>query len=345
MAIIAPDVAIDLGTANTRIYVRHKGIVLDAPTLMAFKGGKKRTPVAIGEDARLLLGRTKGDLTTVQPLKNGLIDDYDTAEYLLEYLMRKAIGSSRLVRPRGFITVPSNLSAVDRKVITGAATSAGIRKGALHLIEKPFAAALGTGLPVFDPIGSMVVDIGGGTTEAAVISLGGIVISRSIPVGGDAMNEAIINYCNREHNIQIGPAVAEKIKLDLGSALPSGDKRSVFVRSGDSLSRLSYQNVEITTDAVYEALKEPCQQILAAAQYVLERTPPELAGDVMRSGIHLTGGGALLYGMERFFATELDMPVLLAKEPLACSVLGIGHLSENIDLLQSMITSQSVRIG
>jgi rod shape-determining protein MreB len=139
--------------------------------------------------------------------------------------------------------------------------------------------------------------------------------------------------------------VAEKIKLDLGSALPSGDKRSVFVRSGDSLSRLSYQNVEITTDAVYEALKEPCQQILAAAQYVLERTPPELAGDVMRSGIHLTGGGALLYGMERFFATELDMPVLLAKEPLACSVLGIGHLSENIDLLQSMITSQSVRIG
>ena len=335
MAIIAPDIAIDLGTSNTRVYVKNKGIVLNEPTLMVVQGGKKKTVKAFGDDARLMLGRTMGDVSAVRPMEGGVIRDYDMAEYMLEFFIRKSIGSSRLVRPRGWITIPSSVTAVERKVVREAAEAAGIRRGALHLIDKPFAAALGTGLPVFEPKGSMVVDIGGGTTEAAVISLGGIVISKSIRSGGIKMDEAIINYIKREFNMLIGDRTAEDVKFDLGAALQMNDTRRAFVRGRDLVTNLP-QTVEINSNMVYEALRDPCQEILAAIQFVLERTPPELAGDVMRSGIHLTGGGSLLCGMDRFIATELDMPVLLAKEPMECAVTGIGHLSENIDWLQRM---------
>ncbi len=337
MAIIAPDIAIDLGTSNTQVYVKKKGIVLDEPTLMVVQDGKKRTVKAFGDDARLMLGRTMGDVSAVQPLKDGVIRDYDMAEYMLEFFIRKSIGSSRLVRPRGWITIPSSVSAVERKVVREAAENAGIRRGALHMIEKPFAAALGSGLPVFEPKGSMVVDIGGGTTEAAVISLGGIVISKSIRTGGVKMDEAIIEYIKREFNMLIGDRTAEDVKFDLGAALQINDTRRAFVRGRDLVTNLP-QTVEINSNMVYEALKKPCQDILSAIQYVLERTPPELAGDIMRSGIHLTGGGALLCGMDRLIATELDMPVLLAKEPMECAIMGIGHLSENSDWLQRMTT-------
>lgn len=335
MAIIAPDIAIDLGTSNTRVYVKNKGIVLNEPTLMVVQGGKKKTVKAFGDDARLMLGRTMGDVSAVRPMEGGVIRDYDMAEYMLEFFIRKSIGSSRLVRPRGWITIPSSVTAVERKVVREAAEAAGIRRGALHLIDKPFAAALGTGLPVFEPKGSMVVDIGGGTTEAAVISLGGIVISKSIRSGGIKMDEAIIDYIKREFNMLIGDRTAEDVKFDLGAALQMNDTRRAFVRGRDLVTNLP-QTVEINSNMVYEALRDPCQEILAAIQFVLERTPPELAGDVMRSGIHLTGGGSLLCGMDRFIATELDMPVLLAKEPMECAVTGIGHLSENIDWLQRM---------
>ena len=335
MAIIAPDIAIDLGTSNTRVYVKNKGIVLNEPTLMVVQDGKKKTVKAFGDDARLMLGRTMGDVSAVRPMEGGVIRDYDMAEYMLEFFIRKSIGSSRLVRPRGWITIPSSVTAVERKVVREAAEAAGIRRGALHLIDKPFAAALGTGLPVFEPKGSMVVDIGGGTTEAAVISLGGIVISKSIRSGGIKMDEAIIDYIKREFNMLIGDRTAEDVKFDLGAALQMNDTRRAFVRGRDLVTNLP-QTVEINSNMVYEALRDPCQEILAAIQFVLERTPPELAGDVMRSGIHLTGGGSLLCGMDRFIATELDMPVLLAKEPMECAVTGIGHLSENIDWLQRM---------
>ncbi|MBQ9300258.1 MAG: rod shape-determining protein [Clostridia bacterium] len=335
MAIIAPDIAIDLGTSNTQVYVKNKGIVLNEPTLMVVQDGKKKTVKAFGDDARLMLGRTMGDVSAVRPLKGGVIRDYDMAEYMLEFFIRKSIGSSRLIRPRGWITIPSSVSAVERKVVREAAEAAGIRRGALHLIDKPFAAALGTGLPVFEPKGSMVVDIGGGTTETAVISLGGIVVAKSIRTGGIKMDEAIIEYIKREFNMLIGDRTAEDVKFDLGAALQMNDTRRAFVRGRDLVTNLP-QTVEINSNMVYEALKEPCQEILAAIQFVLERTPPELAGDVMRGGIHLTGGGSLLCGMDRFIATELDMPVLLAKEPLECAVTGIGHLSENIDWLQRM---------
>lgn len=338
MAIIAPDIAIDLGTSNTEVYVKNKGVVLNEPTLMVVQEGKKKSVKAFGDDARMMLGRTTGDLTAVRPLQDGVIRDYDMTEYMLEFFIRKAIGTSRLVRPRGWITIPSRVTAVERKAVREAAESAGIRRGALHLIEKPFAAALGSGLPVFEPKGSMVVDIGGGTTEVAVISLGGIVISRSIRTGGVKMDEAIIDFAKREKNLMIGDRTAEDVKFDLGSALKPNDSRRAFVRGRDLVTNLP-RTEEINSAMIYTALRAPCQEILYAIQYVLERTPPELAGDIMRSGIHLTGGGSLLSGMDRFIATELDMPVLLAKEPMECAVLGIGHLSENIDWLQRMIAS------
>ena len=344
MAIIAPDIAIDLGTSNTQVYVKNKGVVLNEPTLMVVQEGKKKSVKAFGEDARLMLGRTMGEFSAVRPLEQGVIRDYDMTEYMLEFFIRKSIGTSRLVRPRGWITIPSRVTAVERKAVREAAENAGIRRGALHLIEKPFAAALGSGLPVFEPKGSMVVDIGGGTTEVAVISLGGIVISQSIRTGGLKMDAAIIEYIKREFNMLIGDRTAEDVKFDLGAAIQMNDSRRAFVRGSDLVTNLP-QTVEINSNMIYEALKEPCQEILAAIQLVLERTPPELAGDVMRSGIHLTGGGSLLCGMARFIATELDMPVLLAKEPMECAILGIGHLSENIDWLQRMTTSLVQREG
>ena len=341
MAIIAPDISIDLGTSNTQVYVKNKGIVLDEPTLLVVQEGKKKQVKYFGEDARLRLGRTIGELTAVRPLEGGVIRDYEMTKKYLESIIHKSIGSSRLVKPRGWITVPSHISAVERKAISEAAVDAGIRRGALHLIEKPFAAALGSGLPVFEPKGSMVVDIGGGTSEAAVISLGGIVISRSIRIGGISMDNAIINYIKAKYNILIGERTAENVKYDQGTALPINDSRKAYVRGRDLVTNLP-QTVEIDSGMVYEALKQPCKEILETIQFVLERTPPELAGDIMRSGIHLTGGGSLLCGMDRYIATELDMPVLLAKEPTECSVLGIGHLSENNDWFQRMITTYAV---
>ena len=335
MAIIAPDIGIDLGTSNTMLYVKNKGIIIDEPTLVVVSGNKRKTVKAFGEDARVMLGRTSGEEMAIHPLEDGVVKDFNMTRYMLEYFIRKAIGSSRIIRPRGLITIPCRCKELERRAVREAADSAGIRKGALYLIDKPFAAALGSGLPVFEPRGSMVVDIGGGTTDVAVISLGGVVVSRSVRVGGRKMDAAIINYIKRKFNIEISERTAEELKIDLGAALPSGDSRRAYVRGLDAVTNLP-QTTEINAAMIYEALQAPCHAILSAIQYVLERTPPELAGDVMRSGIHLTGGGSLLSGLDRFIASELDMPVLLAKEPLDCAAMGVGHLAENIDLLQRM---------
>jgi rod shape-determining protein MreB and related proteins len=342
MAIIAPDIGIDLGTSNTLVHVRKKGIVISEPTLLVVDGGKKHTIRALGEDARMLIGRTTGDAVTIRPLKDGTVKDFEMTESILRFFIRKAIGASRLIKPRALITVPSRITDLERKAIREAAISAGVRRNALSLVDKPFAAAIGSGLPAFEPKGSMVVDIGGGTTEAAVISLGGIVISHSIHVGGIKMDEAISNYFMREFNMLIGDHTAEEVKIDLGAALPLSDERRATVRGRDMVTNLP-QTVEITSSRVYDALKGPCQSILTAIQFVLERTPPELAGDVMRSGIHLTGGGSLLFGIDQFIATELDMPVLLAKEPMSCAAMGIGYLTDNMELLPRMGKSSYLR--
>ena len=333
MAFFAPDIGIDLGTSNTVVYVRGRGIAISEPTMVVVDSGNKRSVRAVGDDAKFLLGRTSDALTVVRPIRGGSIADFDMTEMVLRYFMRKAIGVSHVVKPKVVVSIPAGLPAVARKAVSEAAEIAGAKT--VYLIEKPFAAAIGSGLPVYEPVGSMVVDIGGGTTDVAVVSLGGLVVAQSVQVGGVKMDEAIINYIKREFNMLIGDRTAEDVKLDLASAMPLSEGRQVRIRGRDLLSPQA-MDIEFTSAQAHEAIKEPCRAILAAIKWVLERTPPELAADIMRSGIHLTGGGAQLFAMDQFIATELGIPVLIAKEPEDCTVMGLGYLVENMQLLASI---------
>ena len=342
MAVIAPDLGIDLGTSNTLVYVRRKGIVINEPTLLIVSGSARRTIKSIGQDAKVLVGRTTGGDVAVRPLQDGTIKEYDMTESILRYFIRKAIGVSHLVRPRAFITVPCRISAVEKRVVREAALAAGIRRNAIHLIEKPFASAFGSGLPVFQPEGSMVVDIGGGTTEVAIISIGGIVASKSIMTGGIKMDEAVINYIKHNFNMLIGDRMAEDIKTDWGSALPMKEDRRVMIRGRDLITGLP-QTAEMSASKIYEALHAPCRQILQAIRDVLDKAPPELAGDILRKGIYLMGGGSLLYGIDRYLANELGLPVLLAKDAMLCAAAGVGNLAENANLLHRIGRSTFMR--
>ena len=333
MAFFAPEIGIDLGTSNTVVYVRGRGIVISEPTMVVIDSGNKRNVRAVGDEAKFLMGRTSEALTVVKPIKNGSIADFDLTEMLLRYFIRKAIGVSHVVKPKVVVSVPANLPAVARKAVSEAAEIAGAKT--VYLIEKPFAAAIGSGLPVYEPVGSMVVDIGGGTTDVAIVSLGGIVVAQSVQVGGTKMDEAIINYIKREFNMLIGDRTAEDVKIDLATAMPLVEGRQVRIRGRDLLSPQA-MDIELTYAQAYEALREPCRAILAAIKWVLERTPPELAADIMRGGIHLTGGGAQLFAMDQYIATELGIPVLIAKEPEDCTVMGLGYLVENIQLLNAI---------
>ena len=319
MGFVAHDLGVDLGTSNTLVYVRHKGIVINEPTIVVVDSTNERKVRAVGDDAKIMLGRTTDGVMAVRPMREGVITDFDMTGILIQFFMRKAIGSSYLLRPRLFLSYPCSISAIERRAVGEAAKYAGARK--VFLVEKPFAAALGCGLPVFEPNGCMVV--------------GGVVISHSIRVGGVKMDEAIINYIKREFNIMIGDRTAEEVKLDLGSALPLHGERRARIRGRDMVTNLP-QTTEITSTQIYEAIQEPCQAILRAIKWVLERTPPELAADVMHHGIYLTGGGSLLYGMEQMIASELGIPVLLSKEPTDCAALGLGNIIENYDLLQHL---------
>ncbi len=342
MAVIAPDLGIDLGTSNTLVYVRRKGIVINEPTLLIVSGSARRTIKSIGQDARVLVGRTTGGDVAVRPLQDGTIKEYEMAESILRYFIRKAIGVSHLVRPRAFITVPCRISAVEKRVVREAALAAGIRRNAIHLIEKPFAGAFGSGLPVFQPEGSMVVDIGGGTTEVAIISIGGIVASKSIMTGGIRMDEAVINYIKHNFNMLIGDRMAEDIKMDWGSAVPVKEDRRVMIRGRDMITGLP-QTAEVSVSKIYEALHAPCRQILQAIRDVLDKAPPELAGDILRKGIYLMGGGSQLYGIDRYLASELGLPVLLAKDAMLCAAVGVGNLAENANLLHRIGRSTFMR--
>ena len=333
MAFFAPDIGIALGTSNTVVYVRGRGIVISEPTMVVVDSGNKRSVRAVGDDAKFLLGRTSDALTVVRPIRGGSIADFDMTEMVLRYFMRKAIGVSHVVKPKVVVSIPAGLPAVARKAVSEAAEIAGAKT--VYLIEKSFAAAIGSGLPVYEPVGSMVVDIGGGTTDVAVVSLGGLVVAQSVQVGGVKMDEAIINYIKREFNMLIGDRTAEDVKLDLASAMPLSEGRQVRIRGRDLLSPQA-MDIEFTSAQAHEAIKEPCRAILAAIKWVLERTPPELAADIMRSGIHLTGGGAQLFAMDQFIATELGIPVLIAREPEDCTVMGLGYLVENMQLLASI---------
>lgn len=341
MAIIAPDIGIDLGTANTRIYVK-KHILIDEPSLVVMDRKGRHAIRAIGDEALSLLGRTAGDVTAVHPLADSIIQEFDMAQYMLQYFVRKAIGASRLVKPRAVITVPCRINPIGRRAVRKAAVYAGARENQLYLIEKPFAAALGCQLDVFNAKGSMIVDVGGGTVEAAVISLGDIVAYKSISIGGVKMDEAIIAFAKREFNMLIGERTAEDAKITLGSALPPAEERWMLIRGRDMITNLS-QTAQITSSQVCEALRSPCQAILSAIREVLERTPPELAGDVLQSGIYLTGGGAQLFGLDKYIESALKMPVYLATEPRDSAALGVGYLLEHNEVLQRITRSAATR--
>ena len=325
------DIGIDLGTASVLVYVKGKGVVLNEPSVVAMDKNTGKL-LKVGAEAQAMLGRTPGNIVAIRPLRDGVISDYDMTEKMLREFIRKVTGF-QLFKPRVLICVPSGITEVEERAVV----DAGLQSGASHvyLIEEPVAAAIGAGIDITKPEGHMVVDIGGGTTDVAVVSLGGVVISHSIRVGGVKMDEAIINYIKREFNIMIGDRTAEEVKLDLGSALPLHGERRARIRGRDMVTNLP-QTTEITSTQIYEAIQEPCQAILRAIKWVLERTPPELAADVMHHGIYLTGGGSLLYGMDQMIASELGIPVLLSKEPTDCAALGLGNIIENYDLLQHL---------
>ena len=330
MPFLAPDIGIDLGTENISVYVRGRGIVISEPTLVVLDRENRHTVRAVGDEARFLYGRTPDQLVAVSPIRNGQVADFDIAELMFRYFIRKSVGVSYLGKPRIIVSVPCGLDDVNRKALTEAVRMAGSKHG--FLIEKPFASAIGTGLPIYDPVGSLVVDIGAGTTDVAVISLGGLVVSQSDQVGGNKFNDAIADYLRRECNILIGTQTAENIKKDLASAMPLDEPRSILVRGVNQLNT-SAGTVEFSSAQAYEAVKNPCGAIVKVIRWVLERTPPELAADIMKSGIHLTGDGARLFALDRFISESVGIPVLLARDPGDCCILGIGYLTENIQLV------------
>ena len=330
MHFFAPDIGLDLGTSNTQLYVKRRGIVISEPSLVVVSSSNRKQVQSVGDEARSNLGRTNDSRMVVRPIRGGAIADFDMTALMIRYFIRKAVGVSNMTKPKVVVSVPAGMDDVNRKAITEAVRLSGASK--VYLVEKPFAAALGSKLPVYDPVGSMVVDIGGGTTDVAVVSLGGLVVSHSIPVGGAKMDEAIINHIKREFNMLIGDRTAEDVKIDLASAMPLTEDRRVRIRGRDLLS-LQAMDIEYTSRQAYMAIHEPCMAIISAIRWVLERTPPELSADIMRTGIHLTGRVAELYAMDQFIANELGIPVLIAREPGDCTALGLGYMVENMAML------------
>ncbi|MFG3283995.1 rod shape-determining protein [Streptomyces sp. NPDC048111] len=333
------DIGIDLGTANTLLYARGQGIVLNEPSVVAMKEGG-RTALAVGTEAKETIGRTPGSITAIRPLRDGVISDYEAAEEMIRHFVKKAVPGRR-PRTRMVVCVPSGVTPVERRAIVHAAQRSGAK--AVHLIEEPMAAAIGAGLPVAEPRGSMVVDIGGGTSEVAVISLGGIVTSQSLRVGGDRLDTAITDYVRKEHSLLIGERTAEDVKCAIGSAWPVPgqeelEERTFTVRGREKVRGLP-KTLSLTAREVRAALDEPVESIIAAVKVTLEECPPELSGDVMEHGIVLTGGGALLPGLDLRMASATGIPVFVADDPLDCVVLGSGKCVEDFDHLQRLLAS------
>ena len=331
------DLAIDLGTANTLIYARGEGIVLNEPSVVAMDMLDNR-PVAVGHEAKRMMGRTPGRIKTIRPLKDGVIADFEVCEKMLRYFIQK-VHASRWSKPRMVICVPSGITGVEQRAVQDAAEYAGARKP-VHIIEEPMAAAIGSDMPVHEPSGNMIVDIGGGTTEVAVISLGGIVTAQSVRVAGDELDEAIIQYVKKEFSLAIGDRTAEDIKVQMGSAWPLEEELTADIRGRDLISGLP-RTVELTTEQTREALAEPVAAIVDAVKTTLDRTPPELAADIMRNGIMLAGGGALLLGLDRRLSHETGMPINIAPEPLYSVVIGSGRALENIDAMRGLMAMGS----
>lgn len=332
--LFSKDLGIDLGTANCMVHVKGKGIVLREPSVVAIQKDTNRV-LAVGLEAKQMIGRTPGNIVAIRPMRDGVIADFDITQAMLKHFMSKALRKrSSLFRPRVVIGLPSGVTAVEKRAVKEAAIQAGA--GEAYLIEEPMAAAIGAGLPVEEPTGNMVTDIGGGTTDVAVISLGGIVTSRSIRIGGDEMDEAIMQHIKRTYNLMIGERTAEDIKIQIGTAYPLSKSENYDVRGRDLVSGLP-KTVQITSDEVYKALSEPVQAILEAIKITLEKTPPELAADIMDRGIVMAGGGALLRGLDRLVSEETGMPVHVAEEPMECVALGTGKALEDLDLWKRVL--------
>ncbi len=327
------DLGIDLGTANTLVYVKGKGIVLREPSVVAIQRDTKQI-VAVGNEAKNMIGRTPGNIVALRPMKDGVIADYETTATMMKYFIRKAVKTKGLFasKPYVMVCVPYGITAVEERAVIDATRQAGARDA--YTIEEPFAAAIGANLPVWEPTGSMVVDIGGGTTEVAVISLGGIVTSQSIRIAGDEMDEAIIQYIRKSYNLMIGERTAEAIKMEIGSAGNPEGIGNMEIRGRDLLTGLP-KTIEISAEEVAEALRDTVYAIVESVKNTLEKTPPELAADIMDRGIVLTGGGALLRNLDKVISKETDMPVIVAENPLDCVAIGTGKALDHIDLFKN----------
>ncbi|HEY3681671.1 MAG TPA: rod shape-determining protein [Streptosporangiaceae bacterium] len=339
LAFLGRDMAVDLGTANTLVYVRGRGIVLNEPSVVALNTSTGKV-VAVGVEAKRMIGRTPGNIVAVRPLKDGVIADFDVTERMLRYFIQKIHKRRHFAKPRIIVAVPSGITGVEQRAVKEAGYQAGARR--VYIIEEPMAAAIGSGLPVHEPTGNMVVDIGGGTTEVAVISLGGIVTSQSIRVGGDELDQAIITHAKKEYSLMLGERTSEEIKMAIGSANPLEDDLHAEIRGRDLVSGLP-KTIVISADEVRKAIEEPVNAIVDAVKTTLDKCPPELSGDIMDRGIALTGGGALLRGLDERLRQETGMPILVVDNPLDSVVLGSGKCVEEFEALQQVLVPEPRR--
>lgn len=340
LGMFSSDMGIDLGTANSLIYVKGKGIVLTEPSVVAIQKGTSNV-LAVGNEAKRMLGRTPGNILAIRPLKDGVIADFEITESMLRYFITKVHNRKALVRPRIVVAVPSGITEVEKRAVKDSALHAGARE--VYLIEEPMAAAIGVGLPVQEPAGNMIIDIGGGTTEVAIISLAGIVFSKSVRVGGDEMDDAIIQYLKRTYNLMIGERTAENVKIAIGSAAPLPEEISIDVKGRDLVSGLP-KTIVINSEEIRGALLETISTIIEAVRISLERCPPELAADLVDRGLILAGGGALLRGIDRLLAEETGLPVNVADDPLSAVAMGTGRVLDELDFLKKVIVTDNARV-
>jgi rod shape-determining protein MreB len=335
MGFFAKDIGIDLGTANTLVHVKGKGIIVREPSVVAVNV-KNNEVLAVGEAAKEMIGRTPGNIVAIRPMRDGVIADFDITQSMIKYFIKKAMSSGVVSKPRVVICVPSGVTEVEKRAVEDATLQAGAKEA--YLIEEPMAAAIGANIRVEEPSGSMVVDIGGGTSEVAVISLGGIVTSKSLRIAGDELDDAVTHYIKKEYSLMIGERSAEQIKITIGGAFPRTKEEKMEIRGRDLITGLP-KNIEITSSEINEALKEPVNAIIDSIKYTLEKTPPELASDIMDKGIMLTGGGALLDGLDKLIMQETGMPVSIADNPLDCVALGTGKVLDEIETLRKVLIS------
>jgi rod shape-determining protein MreB and related proteins len=335
LGLFSNDLAIDLGTANTLVYVKGEGIVCNEPSVVAVQKDNRgtRRVLAVGVEAKRMLGRTPGNINAIRPLKDGVIADFEITEAMLRYFIQKIHNRKTLVRPRIIICVPFGVTEVEKRAVRESAESAGARE--VYLVEEPMVAAIGAGLPITEPTGNMIVDIGGGTTEVAVISLAGIVFSKSVRVGGDKMDEAIVQYVKRKYNLLVGERTAELVKITIGSAYPGNEIQTMEIKGRDLVAGVP-KTVEITDEEIRDSILEPINQIVEVVRIGLERTPPELASDIVDKGIVLAGGGALLRNLDTLLREETGLPVMLADDPLTAVVMGAGKVLDELALLRDI---------